>query len=83
MSKAYPEYKDSGIEWLGEVPTHWETVKLKHAAAIVTGNTPSTSYNENYRDGVHPWIKLDELDGLNPVIDSKGKLSDKGKTRPE
>ena len=20
----YPEYKDSGVEWLGEVPGHWE-----------------------------------------------------------
>ena len=25
----YPEYKDSGVEWLGEVPAHWETVRLK------------------------------------------------------
>ena len=22
--KPYPAYKDSGVEWLGEVPTHWE-----------------------------------------------------------
>ena len=22
----YPEYKDSGVEWLGEVPGHWEAV---------------------------------------------------------
>ncbi|RKH06766.1 restriction endonuclease subunit S [Corallococcus carmarthensis] len=24
----YPEYKDSGVEWLGEVPAHWDVVKL-------------------------------------------------------
>ncbi|TVM17096.1 restriction endonuclease subunit S [Oceanidesulfovibrio indonesiensis] len=24
---AYPEYKDSGVEWLGKVPTHWELVR--------------------------------------------------------
>jgi type I restriction enzyme S subunit len=30
----YPEYKDSGIEWLGEIPTHWETHRLKHVATI-------------------------------------------------
>ena len=24
----YPAYKDSGVEWLGEVPEHWEAVKL-------------------------------------------------------
>ncbi|MCG5531281.1 restriction endonuclease subunit S [Halorhodospira halochloris] len=27
---AYPEYKDSGVEWLGEVPTHWEVKRLSH-----------------------------------------------------
>ena len=28
----YPEYKDSGVEWLGEIPTHWEMRRLKYAA---------------------------------------------------
>ncbi len=27
---AYPAYKDSGVEWLGEVPEHWEVKRLKH-----------------------------------------------------
>ena len=26
--KPYPAYKDSGVEWLGEVPTHWEVRRL-------------------------------------------------------
>ena len=26
----YPAYKDSGVEWLGEVPEHWETKRLTH-----------------------------------------------------
>lgn len=26
----YPAYKDSGVEWLGEIPEHWEPMKLKH-----------------------------------------------------
>ncbi|MCA0761734.1 restriction endonuclease subunit S [Vibrio cidicii] len=28
--KAYPEYKDSGIEWLKEMPSHWELIRAKH-----------------------------------------------------
>ena len=28
--KPYPEYKDSGVEWLGKVPEHWEVKKLKY-----------------------------------------------------
>ena len=27
--KAYPEYKDSGVEWLGEIPEHWNKKRLK------------------------------------------------------
>lgn len=33
----YPEYKDSGVEWLGEVPAHWRIPKLKHLARIRNG----------------------------------------------
>ena len=28
--KPYPAYKDSGVEWLGDVPEHWEKFKLKY-----------------------------------------------------
>ena len=37
----YPEYKDSGVEWLGDVPAHWEAWKISHAfGAIGSGTTP-------------------------------------------
>jgi len=26
----YPAYKDSGVEWLGEIPEHWEVLRIKH-----------------------------------------------------
>ena len=32
--KAYPEYKDSGIEWLGDIPESWSVSRLKHVASI-------------------------------------------------
>ena len=33
--RPYPAYCDSGVGWLGEIPAHWETVRLKHAASHV------------------------------------------------
>ena len=30
----YPEYKDSGVEWLGEVPAHWNVDALRRRAAL-------------------------------------------------
>lgn len=35
--KAYPEYKDSGVEWLGDVPKEWDICRLKHLASIKNG----------------------------------------------
>jgi Restriction endonuclease S subunits len=35
--QAYDKYKDSGIEWLGEIPEHWEVRKLKTALKINNG----------------------------------------------
>ena len=32
----YPEYKPSGVEWLGDVPEHWEVKRLKFTAPLVT-----------------------------------------------
>lgn len=31
--KAYPQYKSSGIDWLGEIPSHWDCVKIKNIAS--------------------------------------------------
>jgi type I restriction enzyme S subunit len=33
----YPSYKDSGVEWLGEVPEHWKAVPIKHLGRLKGG----------------------------------------------
>ncbi|MEN9302872.1 MAG: hypothetical protein RL264_1301 [Bacteroidota bacterium] len=35
--KKYDSYKDSGIEWIGEIPSHWEIKKLKYFGVITLG----------------------------------------------
>ena len=35
---AYPSYKDSGIEWLGEITEHWEVLPIKHATNVILSN---------------------------------------------
>lgn len=34
--KAYPEYKDSGVEWAGKIPSHWGLKKLKYLAPLIS-----------------------------------------------
>lgn len=35
--KRYEKYKDSGVEWLGEIPEHWTALKFKRLAKIKNG----------------------------------------------
>ena len=33
MMERYEKYKDSGVEWIGEIPEHWEVKKLKYVTS--------------------------------------------------
>jgi type I restriction enzyme S subunit len=48
--------KDSGIEWLGEIPAGWEVVKIKHLALVGNGSTPLRDNEEYWYEGTFPWI---------------------------
>ena len=42
--KHYPEYKESGVEWIGEIPAHWEILKTKHVGSSnPSKNNPKTT----------------------------------------
>ena len=44
--KRYPEYKEGGPEWIGEIPVHWEVKRLKYVADLNMGQSPpSEDYN--------------------------------------
>ena len=58
--RAYPRYRDSGVEWLGEVPEHWQSGPLQRWFDIVNGGTP-TSSEEAYWDGDTVWLTPDDL----------------------
>lgn len=49
------EMKDSGVEWIGEIPEDWKITKIKHKFKIVAGATPKSEQKENF-DGNIIWI---------------------------
>ncbi|MBA3018664.1 MAG: hypothetical protein FP811_11075, partial [Desulfobacteraceae bacterium] len=49
--KLYPKYKDSGIEWIGEVPEHWSALRLKWVCNFLYGESLSAQERE---DGIIP-----------------------------
>jgi len=58
--KPYSRYKRSGVEWLGDVPEHWDALPLKRRHRVVNGGTPSSG-EENYWDGEINWITPEDL----------------------
>ncbi len=42
--KPYPAYRDSGVEWIGQVPAHWEVKRLRHVASFKNSNVDKKSY---------------------------------------
>jgi type I restriction enzyme, S subunit len=50
------KYKDSGIEWIGEIPEHWVFSKLRFVTlSVQTGSTPSTEKDEYFEGGDFNW----------------------------
>ena len=45
----YPEYRDSGVEWLGKVPAHWEIRRLRNVADMRVSNV-----DKHVKDGENP-----------------------------
>jgi type I restriction enzyme S subunit len=85
--QAYPEYKDSGVEWLGEVPSHWGVVRLKYVANLEGDKViPTSEYRyvgmENIESGNGNYLVKDDIspEGLSTSF-SKGDVLF-GKLRP-
>jgi len=72
--KAYPSYKDSGVEWLGEVPESWVVTKIKNVAPFQVGWTPPTKDESNF-DGENIWVTIGDLK-RKVIISSTASISD-------
>ena len=59
--------KDSGVEWLGEVPAHWAVERIKWLASMESGHTPDKKVESYWHDGDIPWISLADTAQLRDV----------------
>lgn len=65
------EMKDSGVEWIGMIPKHWEILKLKRCASIKTGTTPPTNERKYFDGGRISWFTPGDLNDLHLKFASK------------
>lgn len=69
----YPEYRESGVEWLGEVPTGWEVKPLK----FVTSNKVKDGPHETPKfidDGI-PFFSVDSIQNCKLVFEGSRYIS--------
>ncbi|HCE1798256.1 TPA: restriction endonuclease subunit S [Vibrio parahaemolyticus] len=53
--------KNSGVEWLGEVPEHWKVVPLKYLCRFSGGGTPSKDNLSYWTNGTTPWVSPKDM----------------------
>lgn len=69
--------KDSGIDWLGDIPEHWEVKRLKYLSTeIKTGSTPPSDVSEYYQNGTIDWFGPGDFQQIE-LHDSNKKITQK------
>lgn len=58
-------FKDSGVEWLGVIPDHWEKLRLKFVYNIKKAKLPSKFYDDN---SLTPYLSMDYIRGKDVVL---------------
>ena len=53
--------RESGIEWIGSIPEHWETKRLKHLSQVVRGGSPRPAGDERFYNGNIPFMKVADI----------------------
>ena len=78
--KRYDSYKDSGVEWIGEIPSGWKKCKIKHLSKTISkGTTPSTIGREILDEGPIYYIKIDDFDDYS--VSTPNKFIDETKLK--
>ncbi|HEH9414446.1 TPA: restriction endonuclease subunit S [Aeromonas salmonicida] len=66
--------KDSGVEWLGQVPEHWGVSPLKYKCEFSGGGTPSKD-NLEYWNGSIPWVSPKDMKSF-WITDAEDKITE-------
>lgn len=75
LDKSVP-MKDSGVEWIGKIPEHWQKTRIKFEASIIgSGTTPDSGNSMYYDNGEHSWIQSGDLYGKDYIYETEKQLT--------
>lgn len=75
------QMKDSGVEWIGEMPKHWELKKIKYLSIVKRGSSPRPIDDLKYFDnnGDYAWVRIADVSASGKYLEkTKEKLSKLG-----
>lgn len=76
-----PEMKNSGVDWLGDVPKRWQVLPLRRLIKFVkTGNTPSGAEDHHFEEGGFNWYSPSDFSENIYLEQANRALSADGKT---
>jgi type I restriction enzyme S subunit len=61
--KRYEKYKSSGVEWIGEIPEHWYSLRIKRLTNVKRGASPRPIDDPKYFDdnGEFAWVRIADV----------------------
>lgn len=77
----YAARKDSGVGWLGEVPSHWEVKSIKWLSPVLRGASPRPIDDPRYfdEDGEFAWVRIADASASDGVLrETTQRLSELG-----
>jgi len=76
--KRYPAYKDSGIEWIGEIPEHWDVQKLKYIASVKNSNVDKKSSKDEQSVRLCNYLDVYNNEFITPDMNFREMAADSG-----
>ncbi len=78
----YDEYEDSDVDWLGHIPSHWKSAKLKYCLqSLISGSTPASTNDEYWasedQEGV-PWVAVGDMSETSRVNTTEKRVTQEG-----
>jgi type I restriction enzyme S subunit len=70
--------KPSGIDWLGNIPEHWEISPLKRATELIAGGATPESSRNGYWNGEVVWVTPTDVSKHDVLTDSERRLTQAG-----
>jgi type I restriction enzyme S subunit len=81
VMKRYDAYKDSGVEWLGEVPEHWDLKRLKELTKIQNSNVDKKSHENEISVSLCNYVDVYKNEFVNSSLDFMQATADESEIK--